>query len=144
MSQNSQLTLMVHVLTLLAGANTPISSSQIAGSVNTNPVIIRQIIGQLRDAGLVKTLPGSSGGAKLNRKSEDIYLSDIYQLVKSKTLFGLHTKPPNPSCPVGRNIQGVLIEIFNEMDALLADNLAQISIAQIMTGLANKEGKQDG
>ena len=118
MSQNSQFTLMVHVLTILAGAQHPVSSTHIAGSVNTNPVLIRQIIGQLRSAGLVETAPGSNGGAKLSKAAADITLNDVYQVVKSETLFGLHAKAPNPCCPVGRNIQAVLVDVFDEMDAL--------------------------
>ena len=144
MSHNSQFTLMVHVLTLLAGAEKPVSSSHIAGSVNTNPVLIRQIIGQLRDAGLVKTLPGSMGGAKLGRDSTDITRGDVYQVVKSETLFGLHAKPPNPYCPVGRNIQAVLVEIFDEMDVLLASGLTKTSIADMLARVAVKESDKNG
>lgn len=143
MSQNSQFTLMVHVLTLLAGAQQPVSSSRIAGSVNTNPVLIRQIIGQLRDAGLVVTIPGSTGGAKLSRKAADISLSDVYQLVKSETLFGLHAKTPNPHCPVGRNIQAVLVEIFNDMDARLVSGFAKTSINDMLTRVTVKESDKN-
>ena len=56
MSTNSQFTTMVHVLALLAKMDIPVSSTMIAGSVNTNPVVIRQIIRHLRDAGLVETI----------------------------------------------------------------------------------------
>ncbi len=142
MSKNSHFTLMVHVLTVLAGAQHPVSSTRIAGSVNTNPVLIRQVIGQLRNAGLVATVPGSAGGAQLKRNAVDITLDDVYQLVKSDTLFGLHAKTPNPHCPVGRNIQVVLVEIFDEMDALLAEGLSRTSIADILARVAGKEGKR--
>ena len=143
MSQNSHFTLMVHVLTLLAGAQNTVSSTRIAGSVNTNPVLIRQIIGQLRDAGLVETSPGSTGGAKLGREAADITLGDVYKLVKSETLFGLHAKTPNPHCTVGRNIQAVLVEVFDEMDAQLADGLDRTSIADMLERVADKKSDKD-
>ena len=144
MSQNSHFTLMVHVLTLLAGAHKPVSSSFIAGSVNTNPVLIRHIIGQLRNAGLVETIPGSTGGARLNRSASGISLSDIYQLVKKEMLFGLHAKSPNPNCPVGRNIQDVLGEVYDEMDTLLDESLSRTSIADILANIVSREGKRSG
>ena len=69
---------MVHVLALLASTDEPLSSSWIAQSVNTNPVVIRQVVGQLRDAGLVITTPGCTGGARLARDAAQITLDDVY------------------------------------------------------------------
>jgi DNA-binding IscR family transcriptional regulator len=130
---------MVHVLTLLVGAQHPVSSRRIAGNVNTNLVRIRQIIGYLCNTGLVKTVPGSAGGAELNRNPVEISLVDVYQLVKSDMGFKLHAKPPNLDCPVGRNIQAVLVEVFDEMDALLTDGLSRITIADMLVRIANQE-----
>ena len=139
MRTNSQFTTMVHVLTLLAKVSRPLSSTQIAGSVNTNPVIIRQVVGRLRDAELVETIPGSTGGATLKKNPAQITLKEVYQLTKKETFFGLHPNVPNPRCPVGRNIQGVLIEVFAQMDALVEDALAQISIADIVEQVSHQE-----
>ena len=130
---------MVHVLTLLARMDAPVSSTMIAGSVNTNPVVIRQIIGHLRDAGLVQTVPGSAGGAMLRQDADQITLGNVYQLTKAETFFGLHPNEPNPHCPVGRNIQAVLIDTFDQMDALIASALADITIAEIMNRVSEKE-----
>lgn len=136
---------MVHVLTLLAGADRPLSSAWIAGSVNTNPVVIRQVVGHLRTAGLVKTLPGSTGGARLNMDAEQITLGDVYQLVKADTFFGLHPSDPNPHCPVGRNIQGVLVDVFDQMDELIAGALAEITIADVVQRVSAQESeRQEG
>jgi len=134
---------MVHVLTLLACTEKPISSTWIAGSVNTNPVVIRQIVGHLRDAGLVRTLPGSAGGAALNRPPKEIALSEVYRLVKEETFFRLHPSEPNPHCPVGRNIQGVLIEICAEMDDLIESALDQTSVADILDQVREKEAHKE-
>ena len=130
---------MVHVLTLLARMDDPVSSKMIAGSVNTNPVVIRQIIGHLRDAGLVETIPGSIGGAKLGRPANQITLGDVYELTKAETFFGLHPNEPNPHCPVGRNIQAVLIDVFDQMDALIVGALTNITIADVIEQVSRKE-----
>lgn len=139
MSTNSQFAIMVHTLTLLAGASTPLSSAWIAGSVNTNPVVIRQIIGQMREAGLVETVPGSAGGARLKKDAAQITLTEVYRLVKGETFFGLHPNEPNPHCPVGRNIQHVLIEICERMDNLISDALAGIAIVDVLEQVSCRE-----
>jgi Rrf2 family protein len=139
MSANSRFTITVHVLTLLAQAKAPLSSTYIAGSVNTNPVTIRRVVGELRQAGLVETIPGSAGGAVLRRPPEQITLNDVYQMVKEETFFGLHPSQPNPECPVGRNIQAVLLQVFAETDRQVADWLRSISIADLLTRVVERE-----
>ena len=139
MSTNSQFTIMVHILALLANAREPLSSAIIAGSVNTHPVVIRQTVALLRDAGLVETLPGCSGGARLTREPAAITLCDVYRLVKAETLFALHPNAPNPLCPIGRNIQAVLVDVSAEMDTLLSKALAGISIADVLQRVSDQE-----
>ena len=53
MSTSSRFAVAVHILTLLASADGPVPSSLIAGSVGTNPALIRRLVAQLADAGLV-------------------------------------------------------------------------------------------
>jgi DNA-binding IscR family transcriptional regulator len=139
MSANSQFTTMVHVLTLLGKANRPLSSRWIAGSVNTNPVVIRQIVGRLHEVELVDTLPGSTGGTILKKDPAQITLKDIYRLTKNETFFGLHPNEPSPYCPVGRNIQAVLIEVFDQMDQLVEGALGDITIADIIAQVSQRE-----
>jgi DNA-binding IscR family transcriptional regulator len=60
---NSKLTVGVHILALLAMmGETQLTSEQIAGSVNTNPVVIRRLLGLLRTAGYVESTSGPGGG----------------------------------------------------------------------------------
>lgn len=62
MAQNSQFAVALHILTLLAlNAHEPLTSEYIAGSVNTNPVFIRRVLGKLAHASLVTSQPGVGG-----------------------------------------------------------------------------------
>ncbi len=139
MRESSQFTIMVHVLTLLGKVNGPVSSKFIAGSVNTNPVVIRQIVGRLRDAALVETLSGSAGGSVLSRSPEQITLNEVYQLTKKETFFGLHPNEPSPYCPVGRNIQAVLTGVFEQMDQLVEAALTDITLADVIAQVTQRE-----
>ncbi|MFZ1701010.1 MAG: Rrf2 family transcriptional regulator, partial [Pyrinomonadaceae bacterium] len=68
----------VHILTMLAKAGDEnVKSECIAGSVNTNPVVIRRILGQLNTAGLVASQTGAFGGTRLAKLPGDISLCEI-------------------------------------------------------------------
>ncbi len=110
MKISSRFTVAVHILSLVAIERNELCTSEwIAESVNTNPVVIRRVIGKLRDAELVQVRRGV-GGATLQKPLEEITLLDVYRavdVVDEGELFQMHDKP-NPNCPVGANIEAVL------------------------------------
>jgi len=133
MSTSSRFAVAVHVLALLAmDGEQLITSEHIAGSVNTNPVVIRRILGTLREAGLVTAQPGTGGGASLARRPEAITLLDVFRAVEGGGLFALHPQPPNPFCVCGRHIQAVLEEVFSKAEAVMEEVLAEVTVAQIV------------
>ena len=96
-----------------------VTSDFLAGSISTNPVIIRRILGQLSRAGLVKVARGT-GGIEIARPLGKITFYDVYRAVdciEGDELFHFHENP-SPDCPVGRSIH-----------ALLDDKLASIQEA---------------
>ena len=78
MKTSSRFTVAVHALALLALNGRPMSSTEIAGSVNTNPVVIRRLMGELEKAKLVRSVAGRSGGFELDRQADQITLADVY------------------------------------------------------------------
>lgn len=143
--KNSQLAVGTHILTMLA--QTPedlLTSERIAGSVNTNPVFIRRILGLLNRAGLVTSQPGSGGGWQLRRAPEEITLLDVYRAVDESHLLALHHRAPNPACLVGRNIQHSLEGIFSEAEEALEQVLAGRTIAQVLQSVRRDIGLRAG
>ena len=140
MKISNRFAIAVHILSLLAIAPGERATSEwIAGSVNTNPVIIRLITGQLKQAGLVQVRSGS-GGAYLTKETAQISLLDVYkavEVVKEDELFHLHQQP-NPQCPVGANIQSVLEQVVIAAQAAMEAVLAQLTLQQLVHELANK------
>ena len=55
-----------------------VTSDFLASSINTNPVIIRRILGQLSKAGLVRVMRGT-GGIEITRPLRDITFLDVYK-----------------------------------------------------------------
>lgn len=140
MKISSRFAIAVHILSLLAVNPTSHNTSEwIAGSVNTNPVIIRTVLGKLKKAGLVSVRSGV-GGAYLTKELKDITLFDIYQAVEvvpEENLFHLHEQP-NPQCPVGANIQGVLQLVLLQAQSALEEVLAKVTMEQLAADLIEK------
>jgi Rrf2 family protein len=132
MAANSQFSVAVHVLTLLARSGVDnVKSDSLARSVNTNPVVIRRLLGQLGVADLVKSQSGASGGTRLARTPGDIKLVDVYHAVCCGEVFALHASP-NRDCPVGRNIEAALCELQKEIDRSVNATLARYTLADVL------------
>ncbi len=133
MAANSQFSMAVHILTMLAKAGDEnVKSDCIAASVNTNPVVIRRILSQLNAAGLVSSQTGAFGGTRLARRPEDISLCSIYKAVSCGEVFALHAKGPNMDCPVGRGIESVLCNLQKEIEKSVGEKLGQYSLATVI------------
>jgi DNA-binding IscR family transcriptional regulator len=128
----------VHILALLGmegdGGHT---SEWIAGSVGVNPVIVRNVTGLLRRAGLVTTQQGVSG-TYLARPLSKITLFDIYRAVETDAdLFAIHAQP-NPGCPVGANIQGTLEGVLGEAQHAMEARLARTKMSDIVKDIRSR------
>src|SRR5690348_9245572 len=119
MAHNSSFAVAVHVMALLAWIDDePAKSDYIAGSVNTNPVVVRRILGALARAGLVTSQTGGAGGSRLTRAAEQISLLEIYQAVDEGCIFALH-QSPSATCPVARDIQPALTGVMDRAETAL-------------------------
>jgi Rrf2 family protein len=138
---SSKLTVSVHILTLLALTPDQAQTSEcLAGSANTNPVCIRRLLGFLREAGIVESQGGVGGGWRLKVPADRITFLDILRAVEPKAeAIALHRSEPNPLCPVGRNIQGVLTVVYRKVEGLMDDELARTSVASIVGAVQAQE-----
>jgi DNA-binding IscR family transcriptional regulator len=118
----------VHILVLLSVMpSAEATSARLAESINTNPVVVRRIAGQLARAGLIITRRGARGAA-LARPTSAITLADVWLAVcGSGKLFGLH-EATNQQCPIGCRINGVLTEAFGEAEAALVARLSRMTL----------------
>jgi Rrf2 family protein len=136
MSTNSRFAVAVHVLSLMAwSGEEPLKSEQVAESVNTNPVVIRRILKELAEAGLVVSQTGSLGGSRLAHNPAETTLLDIYQALECGGVFSLHRAPPSRDCPVGVNIETVLGDVLLEVDTAVEKVLQNITINDVVRRL---------
>ncbi len=137
---SSKLSVGIHILTIFAlKPGEALTSEFIACSVNTNPVVIRRLLGLLREAGIVESRTGVGGGWSLLTDPERITLLDILRAVEPQNeIFALHRSEPNPECPCGLHIQGVLSEVYDKVQKGMTRQLADVSIACIAGKIQNR------
>ena len=135
MQITSKFTAAVHILTCIDifDGQMRVTSDFLSGSTGVNAVIVRNVLGQLRNAGIVETRQGS-GGAHLAKALDEITLYDIYKAVDcvdDEGLFHFHENP-NAECPVGRNIHKAMDGRLSAAQAALENELKSTTLAQVV------------
>jgi len=143
MQTSSRFAVAVHILALMAGGgDEPVKSDQMAGSVNTNPVVIRRILCALAHAGLVASQTGAAGGSRLARRPDQISLLDVYRAVEEGGVFALHRQSPNRRCLVGCNIETVLKDVLEEANLAVERVLAKTTIKEVLQSVRERKMAQ--
>jgi Rrf2 family protein len=123
----------VHVLAVLAYKDgDPVTSTLLAASINTNPVIVRRLLLALQQARLVETRKGAGFGSRLSRSPARINLAEVYNAVEDPASFVMPARKPDRGCPVGHCIQAELRRIFTSAEEALQRDLSHTTLAQII------------
>lgn len=135
MQITSKFTAAVHILACIDifGGQMRVTSDFLSGSTGVNAVIVRNVLGQLRNAGIVETRQGS-GGAHLAKSLDEITLYDIYKAVDcidDEGLFHFHENP-NVECPVGRNIHKAMDGRLAAAQEALENELKSTTLAEVV------------
>lgn len=135
MQISSRFTIAIHILLCINifQDKYKITSDFLSKSIQTNPVIIRRILKQLREAGII-TVTRGSGGASIARPTEDITFLDIYNAVEcvdNGKLFHFHENP-NLQCPVGANIHNVLDDKLNRVQNAMEMEMKGITLGDVI------------
>jgi Rrf2 family protein len=123
----------VHVLAVLAcHEGDRVTSTSLAGSINTNPVIVRRLLLSLQKARLVDTVKGAGSGSRLSRSARRINLAQIYQSVEDSVSFATPARKPSATCPVGRCMPAALSVIFASAQNALEQDLEKTTLADVI------------
>lgn len=139
MAMSTKLSVATHILVLIQnGPPELVTSEYLAASINTNPVVVRRLMSQLKKAGLIYAAPGMSQN-RLAKPDDQISLYDIYQAVElEQEFFNIH-KNPNPDCLVGKNIQGVLEDQYQQVQQVMEEELKTITLAKVTKEILAKQ-----
>ncbi|MDX2733109.1 MULTISPECIES: Rrf2 family transcriptional regulator [unclassified Streptomyces] len=136
MGANSRLTIAAHALAWIGlyqrQGHEVATSEQIGSSANTNPVVIRRLLGELRRAGLVESRRGVGAGWSLTRGLESMTLLDVYEAVEDGPLFAMHRAAPDEGCVVGHGIQPAMQGIYAGIEETLRSELARVTLEDVL------------
>lgn len=140
MQITSRFTTAVHILTCIDyfSGEMRVTSEFLSLSTGVNAVIIRNVLSQLKAAGIVSTRQGS-GGAALARPITEITLYDVYtavECVDKNGLFHFHENP-NANCPVGRNIHKAMDSRLQAVQKSMECELKRITLAEVVQDTRN-------
>jgi len=123
----------VHVLTVLAyKEGDRVTSAFLAGSVNTNPVIVRRLLLDLQRARLIETTKGAGAGSRLSRSPGRINLAEVFRAIEEQETFGRPSGKPNQACPVAQCMREELDRVFASARAALERDLERTTLADLM------------
>ena len=136
MSDSQRFPVAAHVLAYLAhkdacDAASAVSSSELAQSVCTNPVVVRRVTAMLSRAGLIGTRRGATGGAWLARPAAEIGLDAVLRAVNGCARLGA---PPVGSrdCPLGERLPKAVQAAITAADEAAARQLGRTTVADLL------------
>jgi len=140
MAANSRFAMATHILLAIAleqdqkpdgEKNTRVNSQRVAGSVNTNPVVVRRIVSDLTKAKMITSFAGKGGGLVLTRPPQQISLQEIYEALGEQPVFAYNPNKPNPKCPLSKKMAQVLRPVFADVQLGVSNQLAKIKLSDL-------------
>ncbi len=141
MQISSRFTIAIHIFACVEtfGQEYKVTSEFLASSINVNPVIIRKILSQLKNAGLIEVARGT-GGTTAARPIQEISFYDVYRavdLLEEGMLFHFHENP-NPCCPVGKNIHNALDGKLADIQEAMESEMKKYTIADVVSEIKQR------
>lgn len=131
MKRNSRFSLALHAVShMVYDAEEAQTSSEIAEHAGTNPVVIRRVLGKLREAGLLISERGHSGGWRLARDTKNITLADVYEALEER-LVASQAPTELKTCSMERALEDRISHILNDIEISLVERLSGTTIADI-------------
>jgi Rrf2 family protein len=129
MAVNTRFCTGIHTLVLLAAEpDVQQTSDEIARKLNTNPVVIRRVLSLLRQAGLVASQKGPSGGSKLAKPGKAIRLGDIYRALEPVSIF----HGSKLSGDHADKVNAVLEKVYRDAQNALESELDGTTLSQLV------------
>ena len=107
------------------------SSQRIASSLNSNASLVRQMLSQLRNAGIISVRQGKSG-ISINKDLNDLTMLDVYKAIDNQgDLFKVDANT-SKTCNVGVAFPEVLQEHYHELQRQVEKQMSKISLQELV------------
>ena len=133
MRVDARLSGVLHVLLHMAQHDRAWTSEEMARSMDTNPVVVRRILGGLRERGYVRSEKGHGGGWRLAKDLATITLRDVYVALGEPALLAIGHRNAHPECLVEAAVNAALGKTFADAEALLLARFGEVTLAKLAT-----------
>jgi Rrf2 family protein len=139
MRRDSRLSGVLHVLLHMAQApDEPVTSESLAKAMTTNPVVVRRILGGLRDRGYVQSEKGHGGGWLLACDLDKTTLRDIYDALGCPPLLAIGNRTESPGCLVEQAVNAALDRSFTAAERQLLAALGEVTLARLAADMRKR------
>lgn len=144
MPRDLRISRILHVLIHMDRHASLATSEQISKMISTNPVVVRRMMGGLRDQGIVTSEKGHGGGWKLSRPLDAVTLRDVYEAVGAPPLFNIGPNSDRSDCLVEEAVDARLNAALCEAEARLMTQFSAISVEALAQDFEKRlEKKQE-
>lgn len=118
-----------------------LTSDKLGPMAETNPVVIRRLMGGLRKAGIVKSEKGHGGGWALARPLADVTLADVYDALGKPALFNIGNRIESPGCVVELAVNRAIGKTLDDAEALVLEQLRAVTMADLAADVRRRNKK---
>lgn len=118
-----------------------LSSQAIAGSIESNPSLVRRLMSLLVKADLLATKPGTIA-PKLARPAEQITMLAVFQALDTDQRLLHVDEKTNPDCLIGSNIQATLDAAYDQVQKAAEAEMATITLDQIIAEILERNAQK--
>ncbi len=141
MKRDSRLSGVLHALLHMAEQDQPMTSDTLAQCMQTHPVVVRRTLGLLREAGLVASARGPSGGWRIAADLAQVTLRQLHDLLGEPAVFAIGNRHEAPDCLVEQAVNAALDDAFTRAEALLLARFAEITLADLAADFARRHAR---
>jgi DNA-binding IscR family transcriptional regulator len=129
-----------------------VTSERLAAVMDTNPVVVRRLMGGLRDLGLVASEKGHGGGWTLACDLDQVTLRDVYVALGSPGILAMGHRSDAPTCLVEQAVNEALGTAFEDAERLLLERFSRVTLGRLSAdfharmakrGLCGQESQPD-
>lgn len=108
-----------------------VTSDVLAKAMGTHPVVVRRVLGGLRDQGYVRSVKGHGGGWTLACDLSEVTLRDVYDALGQPSLLAIGNRTDAPGCLVEASVNAALGQAFHDAEVLLLSRLGDVTLAAL-------------
>ena len=130
MKKNSKASVALHTLAHLALHEEARTSEELAKHHDTNPVVIRKILGSLKGRGIVTSEKGHGGGWALAKEADKITFYEVLSAL-DVSLLPDQASVKGERCLILKNVVTTMNDVLAEAEDSLNRKLQGITIANV-------------